>query len=43
VEVPPGAAIKGRVVTVARSDVALPEGGSVVGGLVYTRLQAAPR
>ncbi|MEZ5332095.1 MAG: NDP-sugar synthase [Thermoanaerobaculia bacterium] len=43
VDLPPGASIKARMVTVSRSDVQLPEGGSFVGGLVYTKLEAAPK
>jgi mannose-1-phosphate guanylyltransferase len=43
VELPAGAAVKARLVTASRSDVPVPEGGSVVGGLVYSKLEAAPR
>lgn len=43
VELPAGAAIKARLVTASRSDVPVPEGGSVVGGVVYSRLEGAAR
>lgn len=41
VELPIGAAIRARLVTASRSDVPIPEGGSVVGGVVYSKLEAA--
>jgi mannose-1-phosphate guanylyltransferase len=41
VDLPPGAALTARLATAARSDLPVPEGASVVGGVVYSPLGAA--